>query len=660
MAHREHAYIVASRAPQEHSSASERTLCCGRAIVIGCLLIPAGVFFGAYAYLIVQAILWAQTSLQLGSVFSLLLVIGGNRCLQAVHRRAYLEQHELLLIYIMVSLAACVSGVGMVPFLVNTMVAGHYFATPENRWEELIAHLPQWFGPHDESVIRAYYEGTGSLYNKSTLREWGWPLAWWSAMIVLIVLGSVFLVNLFGRQWVLREKLTFPLVQLPLEMSANAGAGPFWRSRLMWLGFMVAGVLESINFINYLYPAFPTVWLKARSMNQYLTAPPWTGLRPLSIAFYPFMIGIGWLLTLETSLSCWLFYLLGKLANVACVAAGFRGSGTSGLARLPLIQEQGCGAILGLVIAAGWVARRQLVEAVRSGNSGNGASFIHPRSALVGFAIVAGLLTLMTSLAGLPALVGLVYYLLYFAFILAIARIVAETGAGWTMVGNMNPHGLLIGTLGTRAWTPRALAVFAYLDWHDSDYRDTPMVHLLAALKMRDQTGIPRAGLYVAVLSALVVGLISALWAHLHIYYSFGAATAKVRGWYTSVGQAPYRRLASWSAYALPTDWAGLAGVGFGLVAALVLGGARQRVPGWPLHPIGYAIANTPSMDYLWMPFLIAWLLKLVALRYGSISLYRKLVPLFLGVILGDLTVPALWGIYGTIVGKRMYLFFPH
>ena len=634
---------------------------CGRAIIIGCLAIPAGVFFGAYAYLIVQGLLWAQTSLQLGSVLSLLLIVAISRVLGRIARRLRLAQHELLIIYIMVSIAACVSGVGMVPFLVNTMAAGHYYATPENRWEDHIRSLPTWFGPQDERLIRQYYEGTGTLYSSAVLREWSLPLLYWGAMIVLIVFGSIFLVNLFGRQWVTRERLTFPLVQLPLEMAAHGPAAGFWRNRLMWLGFAVAGILESVNFINYLYPAFPTVWLKARRIDRYFSGAPWTGMRPLSVAFFPFMIGIGWLLTLEASLSCWFFYLFGKLLNVASIASGLRGGGGSaGLARLPLLHEQGCGAMLGLVFAAVWVARQPLAEAIRGRGGADHTAFIHPRISAIGFGIVLALLTAMTWAAGLAPHTGLLFYLLYFAFILAIGRIVAETGAGWTMVGRNNPHGLIVAALGTRSFSPRGLAVFSYLDWFDADYRDTPLVHLLAGLKMREEAHLPRAGLMSAVIAALLVGLVSALWTHLHIYYVFGAATAKVRGWYTAVGQTPYRRLAGWASYRQPTDWVGLAGSLAGALAALVLGGLRQKIPGWPFHPIGYAIANTPSMDYLWMPFLVAWLLKLLVLRYGNINLYRKLVPLFLGAILGDLAVPALWGLYGTIVARQMYLFFPH
>ncbi len=618
-------------------------------------------FFGAYAYLIVQAILWAQTSLQLGSIFTLCVVIALSRGFSLFAKRIRLARHELLIIYIMVSIAACVSGVGFVPFLVNTMAAGHYYATPENRWDELMGDLPTWFGPQDDGVIRAYYEGTGSLYDSAVLSAWGWPLVWWSVMIILIVLGSVFLVNIFGRQWVDRERLTFPLVQLPLEMAEKGAGGAFWRNRLMWTGFLIAGVLESFNFINYLYPSFPTFWLKARRIDAMFSTPPWTAARPISVAFFPFMIGIGWLLTLESSLSCWLFYVVSKLAAVGCMAAGFRGGGgAAGLARLPLINEQGCGAMLGLVFAAVYVARGQLGESIRGRAGPDATSFIHPRSATVGFGLVLAALTGLTWAAGITPGIGLMYYVLYFAFILAISRIVAETGAGWTMVRGMNPHGLIVRALGTRAFSPRGLAVFSYLDWCDADYRDTPLVHMLSALKMREEANIPKSGLLGAILASLGVGLVSSLWTHLHIYYSFGAATAKVRGWYTAVGQQPYRRLASWSSYSLPTDWIGLTGVAVGAVVALGLGAARQRIPGWPFHPIGYAIANTPSMDYLWMPFFVAWALKLVVLRYGSINTYRKLVPLFLGAILGDLAVPALWGLYGTLIAKRMYLFFPH
>jgi hypothetical protein len=632
----------------------------GRGIVVGALLIPFGVFFGAYAYLIVQALTWAQTSLQLGSVFTLLVVVAFGRLLALVRRRFALSQQEHLVVYTMVSLAACVSGVSMVPFLLNTMVAGRYYADPKNNWDRLVELLPRWFGPTDHRIIRDYYEASGTLYSMQTLGEWLVPLCYWGAMICLFVVGSIMLASLFGDQWVRRERLTFPLVQLPLAMTEDGARGAFWRNRLVWAGIALSVVLESIDFINYLVPSVPTVWLKARRIPAVESVgPPWSGLRPFAVAFFPFMIGIGFLLTLEASLSCWLFYLLGKAANIACVAAGLRGAAT-GWARLPFLHEQGSGAMLGIIASAAWVARRPLLDALARHREAGAASLLSVRTALSGLAIVIGALAVMAAGPGLNAVIGAVLFALYFVFVLAIARIVAETGAGWTILGRNYPHDLILSVLGTRAFSQRGLAVFAFLDWFDRDYRDAPVVHILAALKMRRETSIPRRPLLAALLVAMGVAVVSSMWSHLHIYYTYGAATAKVRPWYTDVGTISYRRLAGWVSYPEPPDWFGVGASGFGAAVVILLGLARQRFPGLPLHPIGYAIANTPSMDYLWMPFLIAWAIKALVLRYGGVKVYHKLVPFALGLILGDLAAPALWGIYGTIVSQRMYMFFPH
>ena len=624
--------------------------------------LPVGVLFGAYAYLIIQAILWAQTSLQLGSIFTLVIITGLSAAGGALSRKLRLQQSDLLVVYIMTSLAACVSGVGMIPFLVNAMVAGRYYATPENDWEALIANLPPWFGPQNERLITAYYEGTYSLYRWNTLQEWAVPVIWWTAIILLVVTASVCLSNLLGRQWVERERLTFPLVQLPLQMTDTRPAAPFWRSRYMWAGFLLAGLLESVNFINYLCPEVPTVWLKGRRVDQFLTAPPWNGMRPLTVGFFPFMIGIGFLLTVETSLSCWLFYLVSKFENVACIAMGLRGATGSAWARLPMVHEQGAGAMLALMFAALWIARKPIWAALRGEGdaSGDRTSFLSARASTTGLALALGGLTLMLSAAGLHAAIAGAFFVLYLLMVLAISRVVAETGAGWTMVGGNNPHRLLINLLGAGRFTPRGLSIHAFMYWLDGDYRDAPIVHLLAALKMRREARLSGRALLTAVGLALVVGTIAAWWAHLHIFYTYGAATAKVRNWYTSVGRIPFNYLANWTAYRPPPDWPSVGATLFGGLIAIGLGLARQRIPGWPLHPIGFAIAHTASMDYLWMPFLIAWLAKSLVLKYAGIKTYQRLVPFFLGLILGDFTIPGAWGLYGTLIGKRMYLFFPH
>jgi hypothetical protein len=65
-------------------------------------------------------------------------------------------------------------------------------------------------------------------------------------------------------------------------------------------------------------------------------------------------------------------------------------------------------------------------------------------------------------------------------------------------------------------------------------------------------------------------------------------------------------------------------------------------------------------MQELWCPFFVAWMLKWLVLRYGGMSLYRRVLPYFLGLILGDYIVPLLWAIAGVITGQQMYLAYPH
>jgi hypothetical protein len=49
-----------------------------------------------------------------------------------------------------------------------------------------------------------------------------------------------------------------------------------------------------------------------------------------------------------------------------------------------------------------------------------------------------------------------------------------------------------------------------------------------------------------------------------------------------------------------------------------------------------------------------------VTLRYGGIQLYRRFLPFFLGLILGDYVVPSLWGLGGMLTGNQQYMAFPH
>ena len=85
----------------------------------------------------------------------------------------------------------------------------------------------------------------------------------------------------------------------------------------------------------------------------------------------------------------------------------------------------------------------------------------------------------------------------------------------------------------------------------------------------------------------------------------------------------------------------------------------RGRWIGFPFHPVGYAIASSWGMSVLWVPMLIAWVIKLVILRYGGLATYRKCVPFFLGVILGECLMGGFWNLTGIARQVPTYAFWP-
>ncbi|MGB9619683.1 MAG: DUF6784 domain-containing protein, partial [Armatimonadota bacterium] len=52
-----------------------------------------------------------------------------------------------------------------------------------------------------------------------------------------------------------------------------------------------------------------------------------------------------------------------------------------------------------------------------------------------------------------------------------------------------------------------------------------------------------------------------------------------------------------------------------------------------------------------------AWLAKTCLLRFGGNRAYRGGVPLFVGVILGDILTQAVWTLIGRIFGLPIYQF---
>jgi hypothetical protein len=147
-------------------------------------------------------------------------------------------------------------------------------------------------------------------------------------------------------------------------------------------------------------------------------------------------------------------------------------------------------------------------------------------------------------------------------------------------------------------------------------------------------------------LAAIGLATVVGMWACLHVCYTEGGL-AKCQGFGVWTGTESY----DWLNMALTQGfepearrWGAVLGAA-GFTALLY--SLRSRFPWFPFHPLGYCIG--PGLIWLWFPFLLAWLAKLLILRYGGLRVYHRALPFFLGLVLGDYVVAALWSLVSVL-----------
>jgi hypothetical protein len=200
-------------------------------------------------------------------------------------------------------------------------------------------------------------------------------------------------------------------------------------------------------------------------------------------------------------------------------------------------------------------------------------------------------------------------------------------------------------------------------------YRGHPMPIQLESFKIAEQLQDGKHGkrnpyraLLFVMLLAIAWGSLCGFWAVLDQGYRYGAsARVAPPGVLLIFGGEPWQRMNSYIASPPTAASQGYSQTAIvsGLLFTLALNVLRVRVGGFPLHPVGYAVSGSWSMNLLWMPLFVAWAAKLLLLRYGGLGAYRRALPLFLGLIVGECVVGSLWTLVGIWADIPTYAFWP-
>ncbi len=624
-----------------------------------------------YSVLVVNSTSFNSLAPSITSVFALAIVAGLlNPLLKALKRRFALASREVACLYCMLMVASPVASIGMVHFMLPSMISVRYFASDENKWDSLfLQHLPEWYGPTGETEVTHFWESSPTA--TVPWGPWVQPLVFWSILTLSLYFAMLCINTIIRKQWIESERLTFPLVYLPLEMSREEPGrafNSFFRNPLMWVGFVVAIIPQALAGLHVYYPQMPNVPVKSYPLQSYFRSmgAPWSAIGTFRLAFYPCMIGFSYLLTTEVSLSGWVFYLLAKAERILGGAGGWTGRGQAeGFAGFPFEEQQGLGAWLVLIGLGVWIGREHFLGVLR-GAFGPGGRARQPeepmsyRAACIGLIIAIAVLCFWANRAGLSLLAGLPFFLLLFANISALTRIRAEAGLG-CISGPMMVQDFMYSLAGTSTFGAKNMTILESFRWFSREFRGAPTIMpcQLEALKIGDVAKIRGRDIAIGILIAIVITMVMGEIATLKVIYRQGGVT--MNNWrFRDVPHTPYVRLAGLLQNPKPTDWLSLGFVGVGAVVMSILTYMRIRFVWWPLHPIGFALAFTKrSVHWIWSPMLFAWLIKTSVIRYGGFKMYRTLLPFFLGLILGDYFIGAVFGVAGALVPRPGYCVFP-
>jgi len=618
-----------------------------RAILLGTLLIILNCYWVMVTETVWFALHITCISLFFNVIFTLFVLTLFNAILKRVAPKLALLPGELIVIYVMLSVATAIAGQDFMQLLPATVVHPFWFASPENEWASLFwRHIPSWLSVQDKKILRQYFEGESSFYQSQNFLAWLSPIALWFIFTLALVSVMLCLNILLRKKWTETEKLAFPIIQLPFSMACSSSS--FFRNPILWSGFALAGGIDILNGLHFFYPNLPYIPIKLQDISYLFSQKPWSAIGWTPVSAYPFIIGLAFFIPLDLSFSCWFFYVLIKVERILGSATGLS------TARFPYVGEQSSGAWLALCLVTLWLTRR-----VARGQEGKKAKGQEPlsHSILAILGILAGtvVLVIFCLKTGMSLWVILAFFLIYFALSIAITRVRAELGPSSHEMYFTNPQRILVWTFGSRRLGTANLTMISLMYWFNRCNRSNPMPHQLEGFKLAQLARISPSMLTLAMLLAAVVGILAAFWAQLHILFSRGAA-AGTYGFQLGMGWETFNRLQSWVSTPTSPDVGAISAMSVGAIFTWGLFWFRRLFLWSPFHPVGYVLATSfPAIDYIWSSMFLSWLIKWSLLSHGGLAWYRKSVPFFLGLILGEYIVGSLWSLIGVIGNMQIY-----
>ena len=598
--------------------------------------------------------------------------------LAKLSRRApLLSGMELLTAWALMVVVSGIGFTGLVRTFFINITAPAQFADSTNGWaQSLLPLLPEALYPRDPAILEALYNGAPGKSGLSFMQTWEIiPWSFWMPVLgawsvfIFLAYGTLFcLANLFTAQWVVNERINFPLLQMPkllAEAYDEQRLFTFLRDPFLVCGLCIPVVLHLFGGLSAHIPSIPALPTEILAGSYFPATGFLSGFQKLKIYLYPAFIGFAFITTRQVSLSFWFFFLFaGLLAGVLQTSGLQIPDSALGTLFGPIIsrpeETQIIGASLVFFVFMIWLAREYLFDVVRQclrpDPNFHEAGWISARASMLGTILGLAALCAWSMFWGMGLGSAVLLYTCFFAITLLVAKLICQGGIPFVSL-NAAPSDVAMSVFGSRPFGSIGLVLGMSLQkMLFVDVREALMPSLLHAGKITERMRA-RKLMALTIGASLILAVVVSFLSMLYLCYRYGIQELDM-DWATRTTQTVYansERLLQTAQ--TPDNWV-LFFVLAGAVLMLVLVMCYYLFPWWPIHPIGYLLAYSASMRVLWFSFLVGWACNALCLRYGGTFLYRRVRLIFIGLIIGDFCMGAFWALVSLKTGIS-YLILP-
>jgi hypothetical protein len=580
-------------------------------------------------------------SLMVPPISALLLMVGLNVVLRKISPRIAFNQTDLIVIFSIVSVAGAIAGEWTDVTVDGTYSFPLHARTNPLYKDQFVKHIPDWMAIKDVTQVQDIEgggKGIGYVIGKMPIFL---PVFLGAGLVTLaLCFGMICINSLMRGAWNERERLTFPLIQLPVAMAEDGGKGGMWRSKPMWIAFAIMFGIDILNGLNYLYPNLPAIPVKDLFyIDRAFKEPPLSNIGDFRISIYPFMAAVGLFMPSDLLFSFVAFFLLRKVTHVAFAANGYPQSTFSGTGLIPgppYFDEQTWGAVLAMFLGAIWVSREYLRDVWRDIKNGHRAADggVKHQWAFAGLLLSVAVMVGFGMVGGLPVTYLVPYVLLFLVFSVVLTRIRAQLGPPTHEFAFFGPNSIMHRFLGT-TWMTDKQATWVMQGYISMNrlFRNHPMPYQLEAMKMAQLERANQKRMFQIIVLATVCGFFLAMFfSVVRVYRTGGIQGTEAAGY-----------LQTLLANRKGPDVIGIAMTLFGFAMVMGLDAIRFKFPGFPLHPAGYVLSMNFGVDYYWFGLLLALFVKNFVQRYYGLRGYDKLRMVALGILLGEYAAETIW-----------------